>query len=74
MICWCVGNIIKRFARNSDDVQLANFKRVRCLDREWKLLRRPAEPNLSDLTPFWANWNFGADSSGVAAFGILKRR
>ena len=39
---------------------LAHFKRVRGLDREWKLLRRPAEHNLSNLTPFWANWNLRA--------------
>jgi hypothetical protein len=27
-------------------MRLANFKRVRGLDREWKLLRRPAKHNL----------------------------
>src|SRR5262249_9733163 len=26
MICWRVGNIIERFARNSDDVRLGNLK------------------------------------------------
>jgi hypothetical protein len=37
MICRRVGNIVKRFAGHSDDVRLANFKRVRGLDREWKI-------------------------------------
>jgi hypothetical protein len=71
MICGRVGNIIKRFARNSDDVRLANFKRARGL--EWKLLRRPVEHNLSNFTPLRTNRNFGADSSGVVAVGIFKR-
>ena len=65
--------IVKRFAGNSDDV-LRNCKVVHALDREWKLLLRPAEHNLPNLTPFWANRNFGADSSGVLAVSILKRK
>jgi len=32
MICWRVCDVVKRFARNSDDVRLANFKRVRGLE------------------------------------------
>jgi hypothetical protein len=51
---------------------LAHFKRVRGLDREWKLLRRPAEHNLSNLTPLWANWNFRANRSNVVSGGIRK--
>jgi len=43
MIRWRVGKIIKRFARNSEHVRFANFKRMRGLDREWKRLRGPAE-------------------------------
>jgi hypothetical protein len=74
MTCRRVGKIIKRFARNSDDVRLVNFKRVRGVDCEWKLLRRPAEHNLSNLAPFWSNWNFGTDSSDVVAVSILKRK
>jgi hypothetical protein len=35
-IRWRVGNIVKRSAGNSHDVRLADFKRVRGLDREWK--------------------------------------
>ena len=31
-----MANVILRFTRDSDDVRLANFKRVRDLDREWK--------------------------------------
>jgi hypothetical protein len=31
-----VSDLVKRFPRNSDDVQLDDFKRVRALDREWK--------------------------------------
>ena len=65
MICWRVGDVVKGFARNSDDMRLTNFKVVDGLDREWKLLVRPAEHNLSNVTPFWANGNFGTDSSGV---------
>ena len=73
MICWRVGNVVKGFARNSDDV-LCNCEVVHALDREWKLLLRPAKHHLSNLTPFWANRNFGANSSGVLAVGILKRK
>jgi hypothetical protein len=49
MIRWRVGNVVKGFARNGDDV-LGNCKVVHALDREWKLLLRPAEHNLSNLT------------------------
>ena len=70
---WRVCNVVECFARNSDDV-LGNCKVVHALDREWKLLLRPAEHHLSNLTPFWANRNFGADSSGVLAVSILKRK
>src|SRR6478736_6496915 len=73
MICWRVCDVVESFARNSDDV-LRNCKVARALDREWKLLLRPAEHNLPNLTPFWANRNFGADSSGVLAVSILKRK
>ena len=73
MIRWRVGNVVECFARNGDDV-LGNCKVVHALDREWKLLLRPAEHHLSNLTPFWANRNFGADSSGVLAVSILKRK
>src|SRR6266853_2473490 len=68
-----VGNVVKGFARNSDNV-LRNCKVVHALDRERKLLLRPAEHHLSNLTPFWANRNFGADGSGVLAVSILKRK
>src|SRR5215467_13636174 len=73
MICWRVCDVVKRFARNSDDV-LGNCKVVHALDREWKLLGRPAEHNLPNLTPFWANRDFGTDSSGVRAVGVSKRK
>lgn len=73
MIGWRVCDVVECFARNSDDV-LRNCKVVHALDREWKLLLRPAEHHLSNLTPFWANRNFGADSSGVLAVSILKRK
>jgi hypothetical protein len=53
MICWRVCDVVKGFARDSDDM-LGNCKVVHALDREWKLLRRPAEHNLSNLEPFWA--------------------
>src|SRR5262245_9760617 len=36
MICRRVSDVIIRFASNSDDVRLADFKHVRGLDREWK--------------------------------------
>jgi len=73
MICWRVCDVVKGFARNGDDV-LGNCKVVHALDREWKLLLRPAEHNLSNLTPLRAYGNFGADSSGVLAVSILKRK
>ena len=34
MIRWRVGNIVKRSADNSDDVRLADLKRMCGLDRE----------------------------------------
>jgi hypothetical protein len=74
MIRWRVSDVVKRFACNSDDVRLTDLKRMRGLDREGKFLRRPVEHNLSKLTPFWANGNFGADGSNVVAIGILKRK
>src|SRR5215467_9127881 len=73
MIRWRVGDVVKGFARNRDDV-LGNCKVVHALNRECKLLLRPAEHHLPNLTPFWANGNFGADSSGVLAVSILKRK
>src|SRR6478672_293314 len=66
-------NIIKRFARHRDDMRLANFQCVRGLDAEWKLLRRPTEYCLPNLTPPWANRNLGANRSDVVSGGILKR-
>jgi len=68
-----MANIIKRFARNRDDMRLANFQRVRGLDAEWKLLRCPTEYSLPNLTPPWANRNLGANRSDVVSGGILKR-
>src|SRR6516225_3226942 len=73
MIGWRVCDVVECFARNSDDV-LRNCKVVHALDREWKLLLRPAEHHLSNLTPFWANGNFGAHSSQAVAVGIYKRK
>jgi hypothetical protein len=46
---------------------------VRGFDNEWKLLRRPAKHCLPNLAPPWANWNFGANSSGVVPGGIYER-
>ena len=60
-----MANIIKRFARHRDDMRLANFQRVRGLDAEWKLLRRPTEYCLPNLAPLWANGNLGANRSEV---------
>ena len=68
-----MANIIKRFARHRDDMRLANFQRVRGLDAEWKLLRRPTEYCLPNLAPLWAYWNFGANRSNVVATGIYER-
>ena len=47
---WRMANVIERFACHRDDVRLANFERVCSFDREWKLLPRPAEHNLSNFT------------------------
>ena len=74
MIRWCVANVIESFACHGDDVWLANFKRMSGFDVERKLLFRPAKHNLPNLTPLWANWNLGADSSRAAAVGILSAR
>jgi hypothetical protein len=59
------ANIIKRFACYRDDMRLKNFQRVRGLDAEWKLLRRPTEYRLPNLTPPRANRNLGANRSEV---------
>src|SRR5207248_5224069 len=69
-----MANIIKRFARDRDDMRLANFQGVRGLDAEWKLLRCPTEHCLPNLTPLWANRNLGADRSNVAPSCIYKRK
>ena len=68
-----MANIIKRFARHRDDMRLGNFKCVRGLDAEWKLLRCPTEYCLPKLTLPWANRNLGANCPEVVSGGILKR-
>ena len=68
-----MANIIKRFARDGDDMRLAKFQRVRGLDAEWKLLRCPTEYCLPNLTPLWANRNLCANRSDVVSGGILQR-
>src|SRR5437899_5475202 len=73
MIGGRMTNIIKRFARHRDDMRLANFQRVRGLDAEWKLLRRPTKHCLPNLTPLRANRNLGANCSDVVSGSILKR-
>ena len=49
------------------------IKVVHALDREWKLLLRPAEHHLSNLAPLRANGNFGANRSNVVSGGIYER-
>ncbi len=68
-----MANIVKSFARHSDYIRLVNFERMRGFDTEWKLLHRPSEHCLPNLTPIRANRNFGADGSKVVAVGIFKR-
>src|SRR5881275_2674441 len=68
-----VPNVIKRFTCNGDDVLLGNFEPVSGLNTEWKFLRRPAEYDLPNLTPLWANRNLGANRSDVVSAGIFKR-
>jgi len=68
-----VANIIKRFAPNCDYMRLANLQRVRGFDAEWKLLRRPTEHNLPELTPLRANGDLGTNRSDFVSCGILKR-
>jgi hypothetical protein len=72
VIRWRVANVIERFACHRNDVWLANFERVCSFDVEGKLLGRLAKHNLPNLTPLWANWNLGANSSHAVAVGILK--
>ena len=73
MIGGRVGNVIERFARDRDDMLLANLERVRGFDTERKLLRRPTKHCLSNFTPLWANRNFGADRSNVVSAGIPEK-
>ena len=73
MIGTRVANIIKRFARDCDDVLFANFERVRGFDAERKFLHRPTENSLPNLAPLQANGNLGAYSSHAVATRILKR-
>src|SRR5262245_14952766 len=73
MIFWRVCDVVKGFASNRDDV-LCNCKVVHGLKREGKLLLPPAEHNLSNVTPFWANGNFSTDSSKVVGVGVLERK
>ena len=60
-----MADIIKRFARHGNDMRLVKFQRVRGLNAEWKLLRRPTEYCLPNLAPLWANRNLGANRSEV---------
>ena len=66
-------DVVKGFARNRDDM-LGNCKVVDGLEREWELLLRPAEHNLSNLAPLRSNGNFGTRSAKVVAVGVLKRK
>jgi hypothetical protein len=67
MIRGRVADVIECFARDRNDMRLANFQRVRGLDAEWKLLRCPTEYCLPNLTPLWANRNLGANRSQAFA-------
>jgi len=62
MVCWRVCDVVECFARNSDDMRLANFKLVHARDREWKLLRRPAEHNLPTASAL-RTWQLMLDSA-----------
>src|SRR5437773_5253285 len=73
MIRWPVCKVVKCFACHRDYMRLANFQRVRGFDAEWKFLHRPAKYCLPNLTPLWADWNLGADSSNAVAVFILQR-
>ena len=72
MIGGRVGNVVKRFACNGDDVLLAKLERVRGFDVERKLLRRPAKYYLPNLTPLWSDGNLGADRSDIVSGRILQ--
>jgi hypothetical protein len=65
-----VANVIKGLSRDRDHMRIANSERVRGLDAEWKLLRRPAKHNLPNLTPLGANGDLGANRSNAVAVGI----
>src|SRR5882724_3712402 len=73
MIRWRVADVIISLSRHRDEMRLANFERVRGLDAERKLLRRPAKHCLPNLAPLWANGNFRANRSGVVSGGIYER-
>jgi hypothetical protein len=65
MIRWRVIDIEKRFARNGDDMRLADSKHFRRLETERKFLRSPTENRLPNLAPFLSNRNFGSDCSDL---------
>ena len=68
-----VANVIKGFSRDRDHMRLEKFERVRGFDVERKLLRRPAENSLPNLTPLGANRNFSTNGSDCVSAGIFKR-
>ena len=72
MIRGRVANVVERFARDSDDVRLANFERVCSFHVAGKLLGRPTKYSLPDLAPLRANWDFGADSSDSVSGSIYQ--
>jgi hypothetical protein len=68
MIGGRVCKIVKCFARNRDDMRLANFEPVRGFDTERKFLRRPAENSLPNLASLWVNGNLPALTTSRSLF------
>jgi hypothetical protein len=67
-----VANIIKRFARHRDYMRFTKSEPVRGFDAKGETLRRPAKHCLPNFTPLWADWNLGANRSGVVSGGIYQ--
>jgi len=72
MIGGRVGNVVKCFACNGDDVLLAKLERLRGFDVERKFLCSPGEYYLPNLTPLWSDGNLGADRSDIVSRRILQ--
>ena len=66
-----VSDIKESFARDRDNMLLANFESVRGFETERETLHRPAENSLPNLAPLLADGNFSTNGSNSVAVGIF---